>query len=262
MNARNKVFLLLGMLTAGSLIWYVFTARPPADLKLIGTVDANDVIVSSKIPGRIQTLTVDEGQKVKAGELIAVIESEDLNAAYKAARATAASQESKLRETIETERQTRGETASQVINAEATLRAARANELQAKANLEHQRADTTRTAALAEQGVASEQAKDEALTSLQAAQAALEAARENTAAAEASLSQARAHQLQTEAAAHTVASTRGMVANAAALENEAQADLGYARILAPVGGTVNVRAARQGEVERNHFTRTTFWIED
>jgi HlyD family secretion protein len=248
MNARNRVFLLLGLLTAGSLIWYLFTAKPPADLKLIGTVDANEVIVSSKIQGRIQTLTVEEGQKVKAGELIAVIESEDLNAVYKAAHATATSQRSKLQETIATERQTFGETVSQVSNAEATLRAARANELQAKANLERQKADTRRTAALAEQGVMSEQAKDEAVSSFQAAEAALQAARENTGAAEASLKQARAHQLQAAAAVHTVASTRGLVANAAALEDEAEANLAYARIIAPVSGTVSVRAARQGEV--------------
>jgi multidrug resistance efflux pump len=248
MNARNRVFLLLGLLATGALIWYLFTARPPSDLKLIGTVDANEVIVSSKIAGRIQTLTVEEGQKVQAGELIAIIESEDLSSAYKAARATAASQQSKLRETIETERQTRGETTSQVANAEAALRAARANELEAKANLEHQRADTSRTSALAQQGVMSQQAKDEAETSLQAAEAALNAARENTSAAEASLSQARAHQLQADAAAHTVASTRSLVANAAALENQAQTDLGYARIVTPVSGTVSVRAARQGEV--------------
>jgi HlyD family secretion protein len=54
MNARNRVFLLLGLLIAGSLAWYLFRAQPPGDLKLIGTVDANEVIVSSKIPGRIQ----------------------------------------------------------------------------------------------------------------------------------------------------------------------------------------------------------------
>lgn len=248
MNARNRVFLLLALLAAGSLTWYMLKARPPSDLKLIGTVDANQVIVSSKIPGRIQTLTVDEGQKVKAGELIAVIESEDLNAANRAARAAMASQQSKLQETIETERQTRGETASQVMNAEAALRAAHANELQAKANLERQDADTRRTAALAEQGVMSAQSKDEAAASLQAAQAALDAARENTAAAEASLQQSRAHQLQAEAAAHTVASTRGIVANAAALADQAQVGLQYAHITAPVSGTVSVRAARQGEV--------------
>lgn len=239
---------MLGLLTAGSLIWYLFTARPPADLRLIGTVDANEVIVSSKIPGRIEKLTVDEGQKVNTGEVIAVIESEDLTAAYKAAHATVASQRSKLQETIETERQTRGETTSGVSNAEATLRAARANEVQAKANLEHQKADTERIAALAEQGVMSQQARDEAVSSLKAAEAAVDAARENTSAAEASVLQARARQLQADAAAHTVASTRDMVANAAALADQARVGLGYAQILAPVSGTVNVRAAREGEV--------------
>ena len=80
MNARNRVFLILGVLTVGSLLWYLLTVRPSGDLQLIGTVDANEVIVSSKIPGRIQTLTVDEGQQVKVGQLIAVIEGNDLQA--------------------------------------------------------------------------------------------------------------------------------------------------------------------------------------
>ena len=86
MNARNRVFVILGLLTLGSLIWYLLTGRTSGDLKLIGTVDANEVLVSAKIPGRIQTLNVEEGQPVKAGDLIAVVESDDLTAAQKAAR--------------------------------------------------------------------------------------------------------------------------------------------------------------------------------
>ncbi len=54
--------MILGLLTLGSLIWYLVTARTSGDLKLIGTVDANEVLVSAKIPGRIQTLNVEEGQ--------------------------------------------------------------------------------------------------------------------------------------------------------------------------------------------------------
>ena len=46
MNARNRVFLILGLLTVGSLIWYLVTVRPTGDLQLIGTVDANEVVVS------------------------------------------------------------------------------------------------------------------------------------------------------------------------------------------------------------------------
>ena len=248
MNARNRVFLILGLLTIGSLIWYFATVRTGGDLELIGTVDANEVMVSSKIPGRIQTLTVDEGQDVKAGQLIAIIENDDLQAARKAAEATANSQNFKLGETVETERQTRGETSSATVNAEAQVSAAKASLAQAEANYEHQKADTNRTVALAQQGIMSEQAKDDAATSLQASKAAVDAARETVAAAEASLRQARAHEMLTNVAARTVDSTRGEVENARALAEQAKVEVGYSQVFAPVDGKVNVRAARQGEV--------------
>ncbi len=248
MSARNRVFMILGLLTLGSLIWYLVTAKPPSDLHLIGTVDANEVEVSSKIPGRIQTLTVEEGQDVKAGDLIAVIESADLAAAHKAAQATVESQQAKLNETIETERQTRGETSSQTVNAEAQLRMARAALRQAEANLEHQQADTQRTVALAQQGVMSAQARDEAVANLKSYEAAVETAKQNVAAAEASVQQARAHELQATVAARTVASTRQQVQNAKALSDQAAVELGYSKVFAPVTGKVNQWAARQGEV--------------
>ncbi|MGD0522376.1 MAG: efflux RND transporter periplasmic adaptor subunit [Terracidiphilus sp.] len=248
MNARNRVFLLLGLLTVGSLIWYFATVRPSGDLQLVGTVDANEVMVSAKIPGRIQTLTVDEGDDVKAGQLIAIIESDDLKAAHQAAEATAASQKWKLGETVETERQTRGETGSATVNAEAQLRSAQAALAQAQANYDHQQADTSRTVALAAQGIMSAQAKDDAATSLQASKAAVDAARDNVSAAEASLRQARAHELLTTVAARTVDSTRDEAENARALAKQAKVQLGYSQVFAPVTGKVNVRAARQGEV--------------
>jgi multidrug resistance efflux pump len=236
------------LLTVGSLIWYLVTVRPTTDLQLIGTVDANEVLVSAKISGRIQTLTVDEGQEVKAGQLIAVIESDDLQAARNAADATVSSQKSKLNETVETERQTRGETTSQTANAEAQVQASKASLAQAQANLEHQKADTSRTVALAQQGIMSAQARDDAATSLQAAQAAVETARHNVVAAEASLRQARAHELATAVAARTVDSTRSLVHNATALADQAKVEVGYSQVFAPVSGRINVRAARQGEV--------------
>jgi len=248
MNARNRVFMILGLLTLGSLIWYLLTARAPSDLKLIGTVDANEVLVSAKIPGRIQTLSVEEGQQVKAGQLIAEIESDDLAAARKAAEATVASDRSKLSETMETELQNQGEVSSATINAEAQLRASEAALAQANANLAHQQADTLRTVGLAKQGIASEQAKDEAVTSLQAAQAAVQTATENVSAAQAAVKQAKAHERLALVSAKTVASTRGQVQNAQALADQATVALGYSQVFAPVTGRVNVLAARQGEV--------------
>src|SRR5271167_3853061 len=126
MNARNRVFILLGILALIALGWYFFSTQRSQDLQLIGTVDANEVVVSSRIPGRIQTLTVDEGDDVHIGQLIAVIESDDLAAAHQAAEATANSERFKLQGASDTERQTRGGMSSQVTNAAAQLRSAQA----------------------------------------------------------------------------------------------------------------------------------------
>ncbi len=240
--------MILGVLLVGSLVWYLLTARHSADLQLVGTVDANEVVVSSKIPGRIQTLTVEEGQDVQAGELIATIESDDLQAALKAAEATAASDKWKLNGAVVTEHQNRGETGSATVSAEAQVNSAQAALAQAQANFEHQQADTSRTVALAAQGIMSAQSRDEAVTSLQAAEAAVNTAKANLAAAEASLRQARAHELLTTVSAQTVDETRAEAANARALAEEARVEQGYAQVLSPITGKVDVWAARQGEV--------------
>jgi multidrug resistance efflux pump len=94
----------------------------------------------------------------------------------------------------------------------------------------------------------SQQAKDDAATSLQASKAAVDSARENVSAAEASLRQARAHELLTTVAARTVDETRDEAANARDLAEQASVELGYAQVFAPVSGKVNVLAVRQGEV--------------
>jgi multidrug resistance efflux pump len=102
--------------------------------------------------------------------------------------------------------------------------------------------------ALAKQGIMSEQSRDEAETSLRADEAAVLTAQENISAAQAAFKQAKAHELLALVSARTVASTRGQVENSVALADQANVELGYAQVFAPVSGRVNVLAARQGEV--------------
>ena len=245
---RYRIFILIGLLLVFSSCWYFFTADRSKDLQLIGTVDANEVVVSSRIPGLIQTLPVEEGQQVHAGQLVATIQSDDLQAALAAAAATTESQRFKLLESRDTELQTAGQTSSQVINAEAQLRVARAELVQAQAQYAHQNADTRRTVALAKQGVMSQQARDEAVTSLNAAEAAVNGARDSVAASQASLKVAVANTNQAKAAAQTVAATRGQMLNAQALQDQAKVNLDYSHIVSPIDGKVDVKAARLGEV--------------
>ena len=152
----------------------------------------------------------------------------------------------------------RGEVSSATVNAQAQVKATQAALAQAQANLAHQKADTTRTVALAKQGIASAQASEEAETSVECG-AGRGASRRTRMwqRLKAALQQAQAHELLAQVSARTVASTRGVVQNAKALADQASVQLGYAKVYAPVPGPVNVLAARQGEVLRAGGTIAT-----
>lgn len=248
MKPRNRIFVLMGILAVVALCFYLFSTPRTSDLQLIGTVDANEVVVSSRIAGRIQTLNVEEGQHVTAGQVVATIEAQDLADARNAAQATVNGARFKLAGSRDTARQTVGGTEAQLASAEAQLRVADAALAQAQAQYEHQEADTKRTVALAKAGISSEQARDEMVTSLNAAKAAVDSARENVAAQQAAVKTAQANLYQAQAAVHTVDANRADVHNAQDLLSQAQVQLGYATVASPVTGIVNVWAARQGEV--------------
>jgi len=248
MSARNRFFILLGIIFVIASTYYYFSTDHSKDLDLVGTVDANQVIVSAQVEGRIQKLLVDEGTPVKAGDLIAVLDPSELQAQEAAATATIDSLEHKVDEMQHTEKSTSGSTSSDVANAQAKLSSAKAQLLQAQATLDRTASDSRRTVELAKAGVASDQERVQAETNLQAAAATAQAQKDMVSAAEADLKAAIARTYQANAAKSTVQSTEADLKNAIAQKNQAAVRLGYTNVYAPVTGTVSVRAARQGEV--------------
>ncbi|MGZ4813707.1 MAG: HlyD family secretion protein [Terriglobales bacterium] len=248
MSVRNKFLIFLGVIVVIATLYYVFSTPAGKDLVLVGTVDANQIVVSPQIAGRITKLLVDEGTPVKQGDLIAVLDSSELEAQERAAAATIASSRSKVSESQFTQKSTTGSTSSDVANGQARLQSSRALLAQAEATLTRVESDSRRTIQLAQAGVASEMEKVQAETNLRAQQASVQALKDQVAAAQADLNSAIARTNQASAAVSTVASTRAQLANAEAQLKEAEVRLGYTKIYAPVTGTVLVRAAREGEV--------------
>ncbi len=248
MSARNKFLILLGIILAISTTYYFLSTPRGGELVLIGTVDANQIVVSPQIQGRILKLLVDEGTQVKQGDLIAVLDPSELEAEERAAAATISSLRSQVSANEYTQRSTRGSTASDVSNAQSQLQSSRAQLAQAEATLTRIESDSRRTIGLADAGVASEQEKVQAQMNLKAQQASVQSLRDQVSAAQASLNAALARTNQAAAAASTVASTRAQMENAVAQLKESEVRLGYTKIYAPVTGTVLVRAAREGEV--------------
>ncbi len=244
----NKFFIFILVLIAIATGYYFYSTDRTSDTVLIGIVDANQVIVSSKVAGRVEKLYVDEGSKVKAGDLVAEIDSADLQAQKDAAAATINAYNSQVASMRATEAQTLGETNSGVVNAQARLASTKATLAQAKADLVRIQSDSQRMIELAKAGVESDQDRVRAEAQLDAQQAVVDSAQKNVLAAQADLDTANAKLHQQRAAASNVAMNEAQVANARAQYAEADTRLGYTKIYAPVSGTVSVRATRQGEV--------------
>jgi HlyD family secretion protein len=245
-SARFLIVILV--ILAISIGYYFATTSRDKSLVLVGIVDANQVIVSAKIQGRIEKLLVDEGTAVKAGDLIAVLDSAELEAQKRAAQNVIAGLRSQVTGSRATELVTRGSTSSDVQTAQARVQSTRSQLTASEADLERQQGDTQRIVSLAEQGVASRQDRDRAVAALKASRAQVQSLSDQVRAAQSDLAAAQARTHQTRAAESTVASMRAQMMSAEAQLAEAETRLGYTRVVAPITGVVSLRAARQGEV--------------
>ena len=248
MNARNKFLIMLGVILVIAATYYFVSTPRGNDLVLVGTVDANQIVVSPQIQGRILKLLVEEGTQVKQGDLIAELDPSELEAEERAAAAMIESMRSQVSANEYMRQSTKGSTSSDVANAQAKLAAARAQLAQAEATLTRVESDSRRTIGLADAGVASEQDKVQAQMNQKAQEASVQSLQHEVTAAQADLDSAIARTNQASSAQSTVASTRAQEENAIAQLKEAEVRLGYTKIYAPVTGTVLVRAAREGEV--------------
>ena len=141
---------------------YTFNHREPEIVQ--GQAEANEYRVSSKVPGRILKIMVQEGQYVKAGDTLAILDTPDINAKQAQAEAVLS--------------------AATAQNAKAQ-KGAREEEIQgayeiwqkAKAGLEIYEKSYRRVENLFSQGVVSEQKRDEAKAQYDAAAATEKAAK-------------------------------------------------------------------------------------
>jgi HlyD family secretion protein len=120
---------------------------PEGIVKTNGRIEATQVDVAAKYPGRLATLTVDEGDEVTAGQVVATISSPETEAQLRAAQA-------------------------QALKAKQALAAAVALIAQRKSDLDFTRTDHERGKFLAAQGNLSQQVADLRRNKFEAAEAA------------------------------------------------------------------------------------------
>ncbi len=82
------------LLVLSALALAACSARPPPTVT--GLVDATEIDVSSKIPGRVKTIAVREGDRVEAGQELVTIESQEVAARIDQVRAAVSAARAKL----------------------------------------------------------------------------------------------------------------------------------------------------------------------
>jgi len=192
-----------------------------------GRIEAVEIDISTKSPGRIREILADEGDFVQANDILARMDTDQLESQRKQA-------EAQLRRAeigIETAR-------SLVTQREAEHTAAEATVAQREAQLDAAQRRLVRSQQLTQSRTVSQQVLDDDRATAQGAEAAVGAAKAQLAATEAAIGAAKAQVVDAEA---SVEAAKAAIASI-------EADINDASLRAPKPGRVQYRVAQPGEV--------------
>jgi HlyD family secretion protein len=279
---RRKIFpivILLVLAAAGFTLWRVIAARnqvPDNVITLSGRIEGDDSAVAPKTAGRITEIRYREGDTVKAGDVIALLDDAQVRDREQQAQAALAQAAARLNSARQQTailgdqlQQTEIQTGQSKVDADGRVRAARADLAAAEADLARQKSsyqlalfDKDAYTRLAKTGAVSERQSKQAVTTadedaaaVAAAERRVESARGALATAQSMLDNPSIRTAQSSGIRKQMAQQTAEVASAAADQARAQAQLAEAQanrsdliVTAPFDGTIITRTAEPGEV--------------
>ncbi len=220
------------LLTAGC------APKTPADrVRASGNVEATEVQVSPKVGGQLLDLKVDEGDRVKEGQVLAVLDTTDARLALQRAKADRNQAAANLA-LLEA-----GSRAEDIRQAEAQVATAEADVAGARDDLSSADTDLKRFETLLQANSGTEKQRDDAATRKKMAQARLQAAEKRVSAAHEGL----VH-LQKGARPEEIAAARARLASAQAQIATLEQSITDATVVAPLSGVVSQKFADAGEI--------------
>jgi HlyD family secretion protein len=251
--------------------------RETGTLTVSGRIEVDDARIGSKIGGRVAKVCVDEGESVKAGDPVVLLEDQELTAQLNQAKSAQAQAQAQLDLMLAGTRQ------EDIERAEATVRARqadlalrkkgfRAEEVrgveaqlaQARSELDLAQREFDRAETLLKSNTIGEQEMDTRRAALRTAQAQLDVRKQNVAlyrsgsrpeeiaAAEAQLAQADADlkRLKAGARPEEIAAQRAALEEAKANVARLESQLAETRILAPSDAEVDTLDLEPGDLVR------------
>ncbi|WP_337286345.1 HlyD family efflux transporter periplasmic adaptor subunit [Candidatus Methylomirabilis sp.] len=233
MEQKRKIALVVALLAlAGAALfvgWELVREKGGGeDLVANGTIEATEVEVSSKLPGRLAQLLVKEGDQVQANQVIARLDTSEIEAEVAQQQAALARAEAQLKEQLAGSRLQE-------------IEEARANLQQAEDTLKLARDDWSRFDTLFKEGAISAQERDRAKNSVEIAQSQVKAVQERYAL------------VRIGPRSEVIEAARHERDRAKAALHMAQVRLRDSTILAPLAAIALTKRAEQGEVVNPGF---------
>lgn len=275
----RMLLILLAVVAVAFFVWRGFFANPAVPdsiVALSGRIEGDDSAIAPKTAGRILEVRVREGDTVKAGSVIAVLDDDQVRAQEQAAQAALAAaaanarsandQIAILQQQLQQNRllaeQATVDANGRVAQAEANLAAAQSTLAQQQAADGLAQFDKDAYTKLAQSGAVSERQGKQAVSTADQTTAAVAAARRQVEAAQGALTTAQANldnpgirDTQVLAVQRQIAQQEAQIASVDASAAQARALLAAAEdnrkdltVIAPFDGTVMTRAAEPGEV--------------
>ncbi|MCA9171959.1 MAG: HlyD family secretion protein, partial [Planctomycetales bacterium] len=249
---RVVILLLLVGCTAGGYYawdrWGRVEPLPDGLVQANGRIEGDHVTVASKFAGKINEILVREGESVKAGQVLAILDSEQVKAklrqaeqAIEAARAQYRAGQSGL-ELLEQE------VPLLIDTAQASLEHAKAVFAKALAAEQQSARDASRFADLASRGTIDKRKSEEAELGWTVARNDVRVAETAVTRAEKQLAEANLGSRRVDAKAQSLEALAAQIAGAEAVRDEAQSLLDDLTIRAPADGVITTRVVDAGEV--------------
>lgn len=278
MTPRRRVLVPIAILAVGIIAWVLWPRRGASDgrIEASGTIEATQVDIAAKIPGRVIAIPVREGDQVRSGQVVAEMDAAEIEAQLAQARAVVAAAETRPAQADAALALQRAQVTSQLAQARAQVesaeaaveagnagvRAAEAVLRSSETNRARAESDLQRLEALYRDGAISAQQLETAQSAVAAAHAQRDAAlaqrdaaRTQLGAAAAALEQARATLAVAQANRHTIAirvaeaaASRAQLEQARAALRQAEIMRGDAILRAPLSGVVVASLVEAGEL--------------
>lgn len=231
-SLKKKLLFAAIVLAVAGLGYYAWrTLRPsgpgPGFASGNGRIEATEIDVAAKLAGRIDDIFVNEGDFVKAGQVLAKMQVTVLDAQRDEARAN---QQQKITAVAGAQ--------AQVVMRESDKAAALAVVIQRESELDAAQRRLARSETLSVEGASSAQELDDDRARARSAQAVVNAAKAQVAAAQAAIAAANSQVVGASAAVTAAAATTARV----------EADITDSQLTAPRDGRVQYRVAQPGEV--------------